>query len=296
MKKLIEFKNFDHWIEYSGAAEGSGRSRKIWLKNPMTKEIGLFKYPKTEDTTEHVSEMISMDIADFIGLRNARIDIGTYKSEIGSMSYLINNEKQILIEGIGYIMSKYPNYDPNTMYDKEKCEYYSLEMILASIGDYDFVDDFLKILVFDFLIGNTDRHQNNWAVIDDNSPKICPMYDNGSSLCCYIKEDSINLYIGKDFTKFKSLVDTKSKSRVRICKSNKKEPTHLEMIRHLKSNYYDSVIKVVNAIIDGLKEEVVESIIYKYPDEIISKSKKSLIKKFIVEKVNLLEQVFRKEV
>ena len=59
----------------------------------------------------------------------------------------------------------YPNYNPETLYDDINKEYYSLEMILNSLSDYDFSREFLKIPIFDFLIGNTDRHQNNWAIL-----------------------------------------------------------------------------------------------------------------------------------
>jgi hypothetical protein len=37
-------KDFSDWKEYEGTSEGSGRSEKIWLKNPNTGETGLFNY------------------------------------------------------------------------------------------------------------------------------------------------------------------------------------------------------------------------------------------------------------
>lgn len=36
-------KDFSYWKEYEGTSEGSGRSEKIWLQNPDTGQIGLFK-------------------------------------------------------------------------------------------------------------------------------------------------------------------------------------------------------------------------------------------------------------
>lgn len=40
-------KDFSFWVEYEGAAEGSGRSEKLWLMNPDTGQTGLFKFKKT---------------------------------------------------------------------------------------------------------------------------------------------------------------------------------------------------------------------------------------------------------
>lgn len=47
---------YSQWQIFEGASEGSGRSDKVWLTNPDSKEIGLFKFTKTEKTMEHVSE------------------------------------------------------------------------------------------------------------------------------------------------------------------------------------------------------------------------------------------------
>ena len=184
-------------------------------------------------------------------------------------------------------------YNPGTMYDYLKDEYYSLEMILNSINDYNLVDDFLKIMIFDFLIGNTDRHQNNWAVISINDNiRMCPLYDNGSSLCCYLEDEKIDSYLGNDKMKFNSLVNTKSKSRVRLDKKNKKETTHLEIVKYICRHYYSSVIELVNIININLTEDIIEKLVFSYDDKLISYKRKQLIKKYLIEKINLLNVVF----
>jgi hypothetical protein len=288
--------DYSHWNIYEGASEGSGRSDKEWLIKPDTKDVGLFKFTKTDKTTEHVSEKLASELAGLIGLECARIDIGKYDSRIGSMSYLINNETEILIEGIYLINKKYPNYNPASLYDNINEEYYSIEMILNSLEEYSLSNDFFKIAIFDFLIGNTDRHQNNWAVISYNDNiRMCPMYDNGSSLCCYLEDENIDSYLGNDKMKFNSLVNTKSKSRVRVNKKVKKEPTHLEVLQYINLNHRDCVIDLIETINDNITEMTVEKIISSYSDELISKKRKMLIKKFLLEKVKLMNQVFLRE-
>lgn len=284
---------YSHWQIYEGASEGSGRSDKVWLTNPDTKEIGLFKFTKTDKTTEHISEKLASELAELIGLECARIEIGKYDSRIGSMSYLINNKSEILIEGIYLISKKYPNYDPASMYDNVNQEYYSIEMILRSLDEYNLKNEFLKIAIFDFLIGNTDRHQNNWAVLRHNDIfRMCPMYDNGSALCCYVEENNIDSYLGKDMMKFNSLVNTKSRSRVRINKKIKKEPTHIEVLQYINLYYYDCVIDLIKVINQKITEYNLEKIVSNYPDELLSQKRKRLIKKFLLEKVKLMNQVF----
>lgn len=285
-------KDFSSWIEYDGASEGSGRSEKIWLVNPSNGDVGLFKFTKSEYTTEHLSEKIATEIAQLINIKCMKVDIGIYDSKVGSLSYRINKKDENLIEGIRLINRYYPSYDPNLLYDEEKGEYYSLEMILNSLQEYDFQKDFLKISLFDFLIGNTDRHQNNWAILQKNeSIRLCPLYDNGSSLCCYIQESKIDGYLGNDKVRFKSLVDSKSTSRIRIDKNVKKEPAHLKVLEFLKDNYYKDVIDTVRTISCNVSEKNIDAILEAYTN-MMSEKRKILIKKFLIEKVNLMLKQF----
>lgn len=286
--------DFTKWKTYDGMSEGSGRSDKIWLTNEETGQIGLFKFPKSLQTTEHISEKLASEIAEMIELKCSKIDLGIYNNRIGSMSYKINTEDEILIEGIQLISTKNPNYDQNSLYDSYTKEYYSLAMILNSIEGYNLDHrQFLNMMLFDFLIGNTDRHQNNWAILRKNSNlRVSPLYDNGSALCCYVKEEDIDSYLGKDKMRFKSLVDSKSKSRIRINKYEKKEPTHLEVIEYIHDNYYNDVIEMVNKIILNINETKIKDKMAQYSSSIISDKRKELIIRFIIEKLKIMNQVF----
>lgn len=63
------------------------------------------------------------------------------------------------------------------------------------------VNDWIRMLLFDALIGNTDRHQNNWGVIyslDQENVrliKFSPAFDNGTSLGHEIVEKKIKNFL-----------------------------------------------------------------------------------------------------
>ncbi len=285
-------KDFSSWKEYEGASEGSGRSEKIWLVNPVNGDIGLFKFPKTEYTTEHLSEKIAADIAKLIDVKCMRVELGEYNSRLGSLSYRINRQDENLIEGIQLINKYYSHYNEQILYDSERDEYYSLEMILRSLEEYRLQKDFFAIPIFDFLIGNTDRHQSNWAVLQkDKNLKLCPLYDNGSSLCCYILESQLDSYLGKDRLRFQSLVDTKSRSRIRVNKKLKKEPKHIEVLQFLRVNHYNDVIGIAKTIKDNINVHNIDSILGEY-GTIMSEKRMILIKRFLLEKVRLMARQF----
>ncbi len=92
-----------------------------------------------------------------------------------------------------------PAYNP-----EEDKEAYSIEFIydtLKYFGLEQYMPDFIDVVVFDCIIGNQDRHQENWGFITpietkskilshDNTQvkdswrgsKVAPIYDSGSSL------------------------------------------------------------------------------------------------------------------
>lgn len=289
-------KDFSFWEKYDGASEGSGRSEKIWLLNPDTDQIGLFKFKKDIYTTDHVSECIAYELAKLLDIPCAKFELGTYQGREGSMSYnIVDREGAILIEGI-YCISAIYNFDAERLIDVETGEKYSLEMIRKVLEPLELFDSFLPLLVFDFLIGNTDRHQSNWALILENGKlSLSPLYDNSSSLCAYVKEDRIKQYLGKDMLLWKSLVDTKSRSIIRITVHDKKAPTHLEMLKFLKKQYYRETKDIVKTMEERISEEAVCRILDKYKES-LSEEKRALIKKYILAKVELLKNVYKKEV
>lgn len=285
-------KCFDNWNEYDDVHEGSGRSEKIWLKNPLNGQIGLFKYKKDTGTKDHLSEKIASDIGALIGIRCANVDIGTYLSNEGSMSYLINQEGEVLIEGISLINKYYPHYNAEMMYDNSLNEHYSFQMLKRSVEEYGFLGDLLRMLVFDFLIGNSDRHQNNWAIIRKREGGYCfsPLYDNSSSLCCYLLEEKIGSYLNNG-ARLNSIVRTNSKSIVRIEPTEKKRPKHELVLGHILEYHRDKVISLINMISTRITNDSISGLLSAYPAGVLSDRRKQLITLFLMEKVKLMSLI-----
>ena len=134
------------------------------------------------------------------------------------MSYNIIKQNEVLNEGVTYIQAKYPFYNKKKLIDEYSEEKYSFQMIEKCLTR-DGIKHILKMIIFDILIGNSDRHPSNWGIIihvdtfKGVESNFCPLYDNGSSLCAYVNEEDIENIL-KDKMRFGALIDTKSQSAI----------------------------------------------------------------------------------
>ena len=299
---MLDLIDFSCWNVYDGASEGSGRSEKIWLKSENG-SMGLFKFPKinpsdNKETTEHISEHLAYKIGKVLGIPTAKVDLGVYNGRIGCMSHFVCEEKEILSEGIWFISSKFPQYDADKMINMADGKYYCLNHLLEAVPNILSNTMWMKMILFDFIIGNSDRHQSNWAILikreKEHSLRLrwCPLYDNGSSLCCYINEEECEKFLGNDKTRFESLVDSKSRSLIRIDGTKKSLPTHREVVSFLLNNYAASK-EIAKDIILKLSSIKIEEFLVEYPDDILYVNKKRLINKFLNRKCEILNELLK---
>lgn len=220
---------------------------------------------------------------------------------IGSMSYnILNDPKANLLEGIVFIQHSYPYYDKNKLEDTYSNMKYSVQMIQQSLEGIISIEKFYKIIIFDILIGNSDRHHSNWAIrpkrhsADKNSTikistEICPLYDNGSSLCAYEDNSDLSIFF-KDKMKFESLVNTKSKSAIGW--EDERPIRHFELLQKIKETSYAITIQYIEKIKSNITENGINSILNEFDNTIISEDMKKLLKMYILERRNRMLEIY----
>ena len=221
---------------------------------------------------------------------------------IGSMSYnIINKMSTSLTEGVELIQAKYPFYNKDKLMDDRTNEKYSIQMINKSLNFQEEKKEILKMMIFDCLIGNSDRHHSNWAEISTMDYKdnyfifhwyISPLYDNGSSLCAYVNENDIESIL-KDKIRFEALINTKSKSAIGW--NNKRPIRHFELLQHLKSNFYNETFEYVNIIKKKINGENIDKILNEFDKNIISENMKKLIRSYLLERRKRMLAIYNLE-
>ena len=166
MAKLYDIST---WSEQSWYNTGGTRNKKIYL-NPEDSQIYYFKESFNQGARDYKyefwSEILASEIGRALGFPTLQYDIGKRGNVFGCISKsMINLEEEELVEGVKYLSS----FDPNFILKDEKPgKKYTFKLIndsLVKLGLERYLANILDVIVFDALIGNSDRHQENWALI-----------------------------------------------------------------------------------------------------------------------------------
>jgi hypothetical protein len=169
----------------------------------MNGERWLFKEGRP-GTGENWAEKAACEIARLIGLPCAHYDLAIWRDKLGTVSKYFLPERSILVHGNELLFLRDTDYPVSREHKRgfQKVRQHTLirvlgaqiERIEVTVDDYPELRSisafkaFVGYFVFDALIGNTDRHHENWGVIyqapQKESPRLilAPTFDHASSL------------------------------------------------------------------------------------------------------------------
>lgn len=105
--------------------------------------------------------------------------------------------------------------------------------------EMDWVEHWAKVFCFDVLIGNTDRHQDNWGLIRNKDGKgrwsFAPAFDNNSSLGREMSEIQFERIISADIDKY--VTGKKATHHLTLNRNDGKRLKHIDFIKLLISQY-----------------------------------------------------------
>ena len=255
-------------------------SRKKMLAINNDGELAMFKYERDDyDCSEACSEKLAYEIAKVLGYDCAKIELAVDSdNKIGVLNYYFSNKLTPHIDIVAYL-----NKD-----EKDRNNYYTVSNIKNVLDDIDadLFKDFIKIMIFDALIGEQDRHEENWGITEkDGKSFISPLYDNGDSLLREFKniENAQKYY---DHTKDFEAYIKRSKTII-YKEDNKEKYKHFELIKYLYDNYPQYVIPEINNL-KKLTDEIIEDLVNKIPYELLTNEHKAYIIMYLIRRRDIL--------
>jgi hypothetical protein len=228
-------------LSFSPEFTTNGMLLKAWRRldgKIYLHKAGTFGFANTGN--EPYSEFYASQVATRLGLNHVDYTLSMWKGILCSVCELFTSERLSFI--------------PASRLYKDT---YLVTELFKMDRRSELYNSIMDMVVFDDIIGNTDRHLNNFGVLQDNDTlildnKIGPIFDNGVSLLCYAMNYDIKSmdYVNNhfmladrvDFDAFKKMLTRRQIALVR-------KMINFKFKKHSRYNWPDWRIKAVEEFI-----------------------------------------------
>ncbi len=263
--------------------EQMGSKEKFWFRHENDR--WLFKYPRG-GTGEHWAEKIVAEIAILLQIPVARVELAVFQNKPGSatLTFADRSIGRALIHGNELLATLVRGYQKDKWHHQND---HTLDRIIDAVqsaipkrNHKSALKQLAGYVVLDALVGNTDRHHENWGILlkigalRPLSLEVAPSFDHASSLgreltvekCRTLLETSegVARYIEKGHGGiYLNTLDAKGPSPLRLC---------LEAVRQYPDYFGEWQMKLAD-----LDMTDVERIVSRVPDSWISDEHRALV-------------------
>ncbi|HEX9199489.1 MAG TPA: HipA domain-containing protein [Acidobacteriaceae bacterium] len=172
--------------------EQLGSKPKFWFR--QDDQLWLFKEARA-NTGEDWAEKVAAEIAKLVGMPAARVELAEYEGKRGcaSLNFVNVDAGEVLMHGNELLAGQVLGYDKHKRQHQTDHTLQNIESTIRKIFPEDKGVGLLRQLAtyatLDALIGNTDRHHENWGLLFSlelaakrSSVIVAPSFDHASSL------------------------------------------------------------------------------------------------------------------
>lgn len=244
-------------------------------------ERAFFKYEAQKYiVSEACSEKMCYEIAKVLGFRCAKIELAyDIENNLGVLNYWFTDNVDIEhTDAVSYLKTK----------SNDRKYYYTISNIKDTLDrlNSSLFKEFINLMVFDALVGEQDRHEENWGIIRTNmNYEFSPLYDNGDSLLNFFKDET---YAQPYYDNKKDFDAYIMNSKTYIYKEdNVSRYKHFELIKYLNTLYKDIVQESI-ANLNKLDDKKIKEIVEMIPDELLTKKHKKYIIEYLIKRRDIL--------
>ncbi len=186
--------------------EDMGSKEKFWYFPREGETPWLFKYPQ-EGTGQHWAEKIAAEVADRLRILHAKVELAEFQNVRGSVTESFARGGRVLIHGNELLAMMMSDYNPEMKFHQSA---HTLEHIWQALEPVSRTSNkqtqrlFAEYIVLDAVIGNTDRHHENWGLQlrqrGENhwDISLAPSFDHASSLGRELRDEKRDRFMAED--------------------------------------------------------------------------------------------------
>ena len=291
--------------EWRSNPEEMGSKTKFWYRKSGEKTDWLFKHPRP-DTGEHWAEKIASEVASVMEIMHAKVELAEFEDERGSVTksrgsvtesfarggrtlYHGNQILEVTVEGYT-LQKKFHESSHNLaniwkVMDSVFIESKDAKQAKLIIAEYT---------VLDALIGNIDRHHENWGILrrrvsDGWRGFVAPSYDHASSLGRELRDEYRDRLVAEN-----RVGDYVEKGRGAIYWSEEEQrgPSPLELVRRAADTYPD-LFRPVSQKFARVDEEVFRQIVDRIPSDWMTSSARKFAIALMCYNYEKLQEIFQ---
>ena len=278
--------------------EDMGTKTKFWYRDPDEDANWLFKYPRS-DTGEHWAEKIAEEVASVLGVIRAKVELAQFEGDRGSVTESFARGGRALYHGNQMLERVVSGYEPRRRFRQSQ---HTLANIFE-VMDRAFARSETAIrakrtiasyTVLDALIGNTDRHHENWGLLlrrQDYSLRgfVALSFDHASSLGRELLDDRRDRFLEEN-----RVGDYAEKGRGAIywSEDERRGPSPLELVRRAARDY-SNLFRPVLLKLAEIDESVFFKIVRRIPPDWMTSSAREFAVKLLCYNYRQLKEIFR---
>ncbi|WP_437486613.1 hypothetical protein WME75_04050 [Sorangium sp. So ce1014] len=257
--------------------EQLGSKRKFWFRDGPGR-WSLFKLGREN---EDWSEKVGTELARLLGLPCASVELAECDGRAGivSPSFLSNGDR--LVHGNELLLHIDPGYPGAGQYHVRQ---HTVDAVMGALDEFrampwetiePFIPEtfgaqgvFVGYLLLDAWIGNSDRHHENWAVVQRGSQRfLAPSYDHASSLGRNEQVEKIERrLVGRDSRFTVDLYASKCRSAFYLSQGMTRPMTTRDAFEHARSLYPEAARYWLSRLVD-IDDSVVAGVWDRVPGE-----------------------------